>query len=176
MTLPRELSGNTKAALVPRLHPGAHLRLRIIETMMFFSENQITYTKNQSEIVTLAVFPHNLNQRGPVMTLTGGLRGSQVENEDPLDQVLVMCRRGTKTCRRESKFQFKRLKNRSLTLFKRGRHMVSIICSSFCLLWTLLTFAVRLSHFNQDKLVVINWVDDENWPPCKVFNADASLW
>lgn len=133
VTLPRELSGNTKAALVPRLHPGAHLRLRIIETMMFFSENQITYTKNQSEIVTPAVFHHNLNRRGPVMTLTGGLRGSRVENEDPLDQVLVMFQRGTKTCKRESRFQFKRLKNRSLTLFKRGRHMVSILCSSFCL-------------------------------------------
>ena len=133
VTLRRELSGNTKVALVPRLHPGAHLRLRIIETMMFFSENQITYTKNQSEIVTPAVFHHNLNQRGPVMTLTGGLRGSRVENEDPLDQVLVMCRRGTKTCKRELKFQFKRLKNRSLTSFRRGRHMVSILCSSFSL-------------------------------------------
>ena len=133
VTLPGELSGNTKVALVPRLHPGAHLRLRIIETMMFFSENQITYTKNQSEIVTPAVFHHNLNQRGPVMTLTGGLRGSQVENEDPLDQVLVMFQRGTKTCKRELKFQFKRLKNRSLTSFRRGRHMVSILCSSFSL-------------------------------------------
>ena len=134
VTLPRELSGNTKAALVPRLHPGAHLRLRIIETMMFFSENQITYTKNQSEIVTPAVFHHNLNQRGPVMTLTGGLRGSRVENEDPLDQVLVTFQRGTKTCKRESRFLFKRLKNQSRTLFRRGRHVVSILCLSFCLL------------------------------------------
>ena len=140
VTSPRELSGNMKVALVPRLRPGARLPLWTIETMMFFSESQITYTKNQSETHTLVVFHHNQSLPGQVMTSTEGLLGSQVEeNGGRRDPVLVTCPPGTKICRKEWKFQFKRLKNLSHTSFKRGHLMVTTFCSSVLLFKTLLS-------------------------------------